>query len=303
MIFCWILFLAAGAWAGGDHVKNGGGIAEQRILFAYQNLERFIDLCLRSDSCQLSADQRAILDKVLKALPSERAGAGGATGSGQIQFAKGSEHSEIFVIDGVMRVAVTGDAIGSLIYINQELIYGKDSQGIVRAISFGEAVALLVHELGHHHGIKDHTWLDFLGARLRGVVEAETQRTNIEAGNIYFSMTWINFSLHSITPLFVMDRENSLDVTAAILKQIKCADSQDRLTGLWLWNVRWNLDPGAMALAEIRLICTSTGGISRPDRMFGEYLEFDFPMTGTNGMNSKLNPLGEIKVRLKTRNP
>ena len=102
----------------GTFVNNGGGIAEKNILYAYEKLDTYLQLCLNSNTCKLTADQGSLLLQIYRALPQERQ-------TKQLFFGSEKKNPGSFMIDGNVRVARTGDEIGSPIYINSDLLYTK----------------------------------------------------------------------------------------------------------------------------------------------------------------------------------
>lgn len=151
------LFFTCNAFAGGDLVNNGGGLAEKNVYYAYKNLETYIKSCFESPFCKVTEDQRIILTKISEALPKEK------DNTSQIIFESERKNPGTFILDGQVRIAKTGDLVGSPIYLNTDLLYSRDKRGRFEAITIPEAVAILIHEMGHHHGHYRHDELDLLG--------------------------------------------------------------------------------------------------------------------------------------------
>lgn len=145
--------------AGGGFVNNGGGLAEKNVLYAYEKIEDYIRICLQSEVCKLAYVQKSILLKIYEGLPEEKK-------SQQILFGSEQKAPGSFMIDGNVRVARTGSTIGSPIYINTDLLYAKGDSGTYEATTIPEAVAILVHEFGHHYGNFSHEELDLIGVRV-----------------------------------------------------------------------------------------------------------------------------------------
>lgn len=103
--------------------------------------------------CSISDSESTLISRIIHAVPNEHL----AT---TIQFRSEATEPGFFLIDGQVRVAKTGDDVGSPVFINEDLILADQTD--VRT-----AIAILVHELGHHHKIKDHQALDRLGAAVR----------------------------------------------------------------------------------------------------------------------------------------
>jgi hypothetical protein len=172
----------------GTEVNNAGGTAEQNVLYAYNNLDRFIGLCLASPLCDLNASQKVKLEKIAKVLPEE------IRTPDQIQFKSEKENPGLFMVDGAPRAALTGSTVGSPIFINRDLIYFTGNNREIEAIDIPTAAGILVHEMGHHvPGTDDHVLLDNLGAKVKTLL---LQRSH----TVY---------LHS-----TIDRETSLKATA-----------------------------------------------------------------------------------------
>ncbi len=144
----------------GDEVRNGGGLAEQYLAFALENLDVAIGLCLAKSDCAKNAEGRTILKKLLEALPQEKK-------AKILKFDSERKNPGFFIIDNVVRLAVTGSKIGDPIYYNLDLLY----QGDELRMTFGQATQTLIHELGHHLGYVDHEALELLGAEVRSFTE------------------------------------------------------------------------------------------------------------------------------------
>jgi hypothetical protein len=157
------------AFAGGSEAGNGGGLAEKNVMYAYLELATPIDLCLASSVCRVGADEQAALRAIRGSLAQEYAS------PGQVQFRSEKAAPGFFMVDGALRIAKTGDTVGSPIYVNLDLMYPVDAAGNVQPMSIALATCVLVHELGHHHGIKDHTWLDLVGSKVEALLLKTSQ--------------------------------------------------------------------------------------------------------------------------------
>lgn len=146
---------------GGDEVRNGGGAAEGYLTFALQNLQHSIANCLTKTTCAASDKKRDALKKISDSLVIEQK-------SEILKFSSQKLTPGLFIINNVVRLAVTGNKVGSPIYYNLDLLY----QGNQVNMNYGMAVQSLIHELGHHHNILDHDFLDRLGAEVR-IAESE----------------------------------------------------------------------------------------------------------------------------------
>lgn len=182
---------------GGDEVRNGGGIAEQYLAYALKSLPKAIDRCLNSVSCARDRRQQDLLKKIRASLSLE-------IEMEVLKFSSNRHRPGFFNIDGVERLAVTGNFVGSPIYYNLEMLYknGKERIGL------GQAIQSLIHELGHHHGAFDHDALDLLGGEVRSLIESITFETPY-----YISKGKSPFSPSSIKALTIgssyFDHENN----------------------------------------------------------------------------------------------
>ena len=145
---------------GGDEVRNGGGLAEQYLAFALENLGGSIDICLAKPACGKDEDGRAILAQIKDILPQEKK-------SNILRFESERKRPGFFLINGVVRLAVTGSKVGDPIYYNLDLLYQNNQA----QMTYGQAIQTLVHELGHHLGLHDHDILEVLGAEVRSANE------------------------------------------------------------------------------------------------------------------------------------
>lgn len=147
-------------FSSGDVIRNGGGVAENYLVYALHNLGQSIDLCLAQPTCVQESSGRNILLKIRDSLPEE-------INSNILKFTSNAEKPGFFIVDGFVRLAVTGDRVGNPIYYNLDLLYSKDE---VR-MNYGQAVQSLIHELGHHQDEIDHVKLELLGTAVRNSVE------------------------------------------------------------------------------------------------------------------------------------
>lgn len=221
---------------GGDAAGNGGGVAEQYVTFAYLNLERYLDLCLASESCRPTTEERSLLRLIRARLPDEYAT------KAQLVFKSGKLEPGFFHLDGQVRIARTGDAIGSPIYLNVDLLYSMGPLGDVVPLGLSTAVAVLVHELGHHHAVKDHAALDVLGAKVATLLRAQTQEISVSPFENEVVATAINFHLASgnFTQLLVADGKKVLDFSGELRARLKCPDELgSQIAFLLVWNLHW----------------------------------------------------------------
>ena len=98
-------------------------------------------------------------------------------------FVSGREKPGFFNLgaDGQHRLAKTGDKPGSPIYINSDLIEVYDEAGRPK-FGLAEAMGIIAHELGHHHGRKDspERELDRFGAQLANHVRQNSEEAELK---------------------------------------------------------------------------------------------------------------------------
>jgi hypothetical protein len=222
-------FAAAG---GGGEVGNGGGVAEKNITFAYINLAGYIDICLASASCQLSAQELPVLQAIRGGLSSEY------LNQNQIIFSSETAQPGFFFLDGAIRVARTGSTVGSAIYYNRDLLYPVGPSGNITPFSVADAVGSLVHEMGHHHGISDHTFLDLLGSKVEKLMLGQTHSID-SFSQTRFSVETIDPAGASVSQLIVFDSETVTDLTGRLKTALRGICQSEPMAGAIIANLHW----------------------------------------------------------------
>jgi hypothetical protein len=243
----------AGPGLGGDLVGNGGGLAEKNILFSYYNLKAYIEICLSSPTCKIGTWEKDLLTKILKSLPQEQ------NKKEQIKFVSEKERPGFFRLDGELKLAKTGDNVGSPIYINSDLLYTKNSHGDFKAFSISDAVALLVHELGHHHGVKNHFKLDLLGIKVSMSLENHSDKASLFPHKKDFMAISINKrDAYQFPQLLVYFDNTFLDVSKEFKEALKCPGpffhiTSDKPHGANFHNMFWKKLTRRLNVYEFRL--------------------------------------------------
>lgn len=213
-----MLTVAVNSWGfvgGGDLVNNGGGVAEKNVYYAYENMQRYLQLCLASSTCKLTNDQQALVRRIQASLPQERNGS-------QLIFASEKKAPGTFMIDGQVRVAKTGSRIGSPIYINVDLLYSKTTDGY-EAMTIPEAVAVLVHEFGHHQGNFPHIELDIIGVRISQLIQQKTINTPLLPWSSFISASVLmSTALEDYPQLLLTVGDDVIDLSAEYKKSVYC---------------------------------------------------------------------------------
>jgi hypothetical protein len=225
----WVFFSHAFA----DQVGNGGGLAEKNISFAYLNLSKYITICLQSRKCEITSDERNLLIQIQDHLGDE------GDPSHLLVMKSEAADPDFFVINKIVRLAKTGSKVGDPIYFDTDLLYRKD-QGGIHALSLHEAVAHLIHELGHHHGVTDHTALDLLGSKVQIATLWHTQAIDLGRYQPQVEVMVIDFGKRDgFSQLILTDGVQMVDLTPYLKSAIHCPFDQSVLKGVWLHNIHW----------------------------------------------------------------
>lgn len=154
-----LVLLASLAHAsGGDFVGNGASFIEIQTQVLFTSIRAPLELCLNSSECGLTETEATWLRGILDGLDRE---------SDRIYFESEKQTPGFFLIEGEVKAAKTGLGVGSPIYLNRDFVNADTSTAFL--------IALLVHELGHHLGVRDHRALDLLGSKVAHVASARTQ--------------------------------------------------------------------------------------------------------------------------------
>ena len=219
----------------GSDAGNGGGLAEKNLIFGQSELAKFIELCLSTNLCHTDAKENELLTQIAKTMSDEL--------KVPLQFKSERTDKNSFHIDGVVRVARTGDRVGSPVLINTDLLYSKTKEGIPVAVDVPQALSILIHEYGHHHKVKDHARLDRLGTKLQTLVLNHEVRAEFWNGNAALSIYQFNSVRNdsekkNITQLdrIVLENQDELvDLTEGVAKAFQCP-GRSQAKGIRLYN-------------------------------------------------------------------
>lgn len=220
----------------GDEFNNGGSMAQINILTAYHNLGEYFDVCLRSVGCQLKNREREMLKQIKSGLSDEYAN------EKQVQFKSGKTNPGFFVLNGEVKIAITGSTTGSTIFINTDLINIKMSKDTSIPMSIPRATALFIHEMGHHHSIKDMSALDLLGAKVAALIDRHTQVIPLFPNSHDVAMTVVNQDVANAHPTVILNfNGNIIDLSDKIKKKVHCPKifGSKKPYGYKLHNVHW----------------------------------------------------------------
>ncbi len=248
----WVLALtlSAPALAGGDEAGNGGGIAEQNFVLAYSQLAATVRLTLDSPANGLTEDERRLLDAIFASLPAES-----ASGS-QLRFKSERREPGFFIIDGSLKIARTGSQVGSAIYVNIDLLYRNSADGGLEPLGLETATAVLVHELGHHHGVSDHAALDRLGVKVGAVLSSRISRADLGPGRRHLRVTVIDLDRRdSMARLILSDGLSNTEISHAVWAVLRCPEGF--LEGAALYSPRGRMNEGLLRVrADLSLFCS-----------------------------------------------
>ncbi|EQC44712.1 hypothetical protein [Bacteriovorax sp. Seq25_V] len=194
-----LLALVTNLFASEGKVRNGGDISTRNILFAANNLSQYIDICLSTKSC-VEEDKKDNLRQIKEVIiPSN------------IIFVEKPANLDFFVIDGLEKVAITSNTPGSKIYINLKRI---------KSMSIADATSLLIHEFGHHLGIKDHNSLDQLGVKVALNAVKSYSIYNLLGTKRFTPQLYYSKNLNP--SLYILNNDNYLNISNKIEKLNLC---------------------------------------------------------------------------------
>ena len=214
IIFLMIFVQNVFSW---DEVNNGGGAAEGTLTYTFLNVEKYIDLCLSSEICQISDREKDILSQIKKSLEDEYAQ------EKPLIFMSENNNPGTFIIDGEIKIAKTGDAVGTPIYFNLDLLYFKNNLGIYESIDIKTAIGIIIHELGHHHNIQDHSFLDALGAKVALGLNKHIQVSSFFSFNDQLQVIVLNEKKENSFPQILLRvYDDLIDISDDFKKELKC---------------------------------------------------------------------------------
>ncbi len=227
-----LLAAPAGQARGGSVVGNGAGVVENNFQYAYSMLPSLISTCIVNTSCVLTSSERVLLEKI------------------RVVTETNSSNAERLVfrdegIDGTFfdtglsekhRIAKTGLTPEDPIYVNTEMLY--DSDGKAR-LDYPLIISILVHEVGHQTGEKDHALLDILGSKLRKLAFDKISPHMMQVGRSQaVDVTIINTDspIRSSEFYFSWQNTGSIKATTALTSHLKCSKTNATISGIEITN-------------------------------------------------------------------
>lgn len=217
----------------GDIVGNGGGKAEADFHYAYRKLNKFIKDCSSTYKCNITSDQKNILKKIstVSLLNKNKIDKLIFLNSNTVP---GFFHDEN---DPEERIAKTGFSLNSPIFINLDLIYNHSN----KLIDLPSIVAILIHEIGHQTGIKEHQLLDDLGARVRDFLNQEKLQAKISVNQIILKIFAFNFKNdHAYSELNLSYMQHNIEFGQRIFAKTKCSSEATELVGYKIENIHFH---------------------------------------------------------------
>lgn len=207
---------SANAARRGDVMGNGGGLAEQNIIYAYRNIVSFIDICLDSSDCRLEKKEMQILMSIKAKMNEEYQ-------TGRIEFKSELREPGTFLLHGEPKIAKTWLYVGAPILINVDLLYQKNTAGKVVPLALPQAVSILIHELGHHHNFTDHTMLDLLGVKVSMALNRDLEKARVLPGYENLQAVVVTKMGRSTKPKVLLYVGNEIyDISTHVANQLHC---------------------------------------------------------------------------------
>lgn len=245
---------------GGDIIGNGGGIAEIRLHQIFERLPRLLRGCLTLTQCELATSERAKLAAIVQVAKDNR------DLPYRLIFVSGKEYPLFFSSPDlkVIRTAKTGFTSRLPIFVNRDHLYRHG----VPSLETDEMLSLLVHELGHQVGIREHNKLDQLGGRVSQFVMNGSSHINRRFDG--WLMEWQVVSFLQPTnwaEMWWSWGEQAYSLTPGLRQSAKCDDPDRFAVGGRVTNIHWQRDTieresrVARLGAWLKLFCEDSSGL------------------------------------------
>ncbi len=260
----------------GDRVWNGGGLSEKNILWALVSLNKYIEDCLNGPYCNLTKKERKLLKEIQDIHLRE------PQGPNFIQFKSHFKNEANFDFGEGIRLAKTKLYPGSPILINTDLLYRRANNKVI-AFTVADAVSLLIHEIGHHTGEKNHTVLDLLGAKVSMVVQKFSEKAPFFPTNDKIQIVSFNSDNHAQFPeILIYVEDEIIDLTKKVQKKLDCHDDYRSIPkGATFHNIYWKPFYKRSDYIKFKfegnlwVYCQSRNGLVQ-EKPEGNYLEVTF---------------------------
>lgn len=222
LVLTFSLFAEAKETGGGVIVGNGAGFAEGIFQQSYQSLPQILDSIIVTNEINLTEKERELLEKINKVAKQN------SSKKDRLIFLSEKDHPGFFTTgeNETHRFAKTFATPASSIFINMDWIYGEKGKDL---LNHSSAMALLIHEIGHQTGEKDHGELDILGAKIKTFTDGQTNQYNYhiirslkETRMISFLITNLDLPQKRSLLRFKNVKDQWSNLTTALLLNLKC---------------------------------------------------------------------------------
>ncbi|MFA6239070.1 MAG: hypothetical protein WC635_17155 [Bacteriovorax sp.] len=223
---------------GGVIVGNGAGIVETNFQFAFHSLGSILQSCIKNTNCSLQPDEIIIAESIINIVKKN------ADKKDRFVFVSEKLNPGFFTTsDSEMnRIAKTGLDSSSTIFINADMLYLNNG---APALSFQSILALIIHELGHQSGIRDHASLDILGVKVADFSENLTSHYGYKVESnksILFSVTNFDQPIKSTIFIFNWKNEKSQDLSNTLAASSSCKYDSESYSGIEVSNGHFSFD-------------------------------------------------------------
>lgn len=216
--------------SGADIVGNGAGRIEIMANYYLRQLDQTISDCLNSKTCHITKADRFVLKEIRNISLESR------VQNKKLIFLNGIDFENIFNSpnDPEIRIAKTGYHKKYPIFFNLTELYKTDLDIIDRNL-----IAILIHELGHQTGIKSHTYLDELAARLSFYFEQKLNRIKYNHQQTELILTTLNNrGSFDFSKSYLSINQQVFEINY-IAEKLKCINEKDKTIGINLENAHW----------------------------------------------------------------
>ncbi len=277
-----------------------------QIAFTFVNkqLKTILNLCLQDSMCNLSPEENFLIASIQSSQEKEN-----KLNAELIRFDSSKNNPNLFFKDGNTRIAVTGDHVGDSIFINLDLAYQNDKYGSVHPLSLDQIIAVLIHELGHHQGIKNHSSLDQLGLKIGNYFLTKMQWTAINGPEglnqdpdtrpLQIFLANINFPFTTATKIglqnliWIFDEYKITDISDEIGKLTQCENKTDNSSPQNIRLLNWEATSWRFGDSTNSLQCPSQTEKSK------QYVGMDFYTLWANLQQFCQNNYKEFNVRME----
>ena len=230
-------------------VSNSATVSHAVFEAVWEERSLFFSLCLAprlAAVCQLDADEKTLLQKIVTSLPQE---------SGGLIFDSESTHPQRFQLQGeaVPRTAVTGSRVGDAIYLNEKRLFEEDATGGHHPFLPYAAASLLLHELAHHHGLRgsaeeEHQAIENFSAKYEqglrsGSFELDLSLYQQPQIKVFAMNAWSKRAGLKNFPLIWIQDDHSFEAFDSLVPQtLLCDSTQLKPSGFWLKSLYWSTD-------------------------------------------------------------